>query len=121
MDECRSVDSSRVCFSHYLGVSWNRQSQIWQARFHKPDATWHLVGDFKEEEAAGRAYDEYALKHYGNGAVRNYPPSTYTGDSCCSDLRYNHCLQAQPVTVFAAVSTTFLVVPPSHLPTAAVI
>lgn len=75
----RSVDTARVRFSHYLGVSWNRHSQVWQARFHKPDGTSHLVGDFKGEEEAGRAYDEYALKQYGNEAVRNNPPSTYTG------------------------------------------
>ena len=75
------MDTTRARFSHYLGVSWNKQSQQWQARFHKPDGGSHLVGGFKEEEEAGQAYDEYALKHYGNGAVRNFPPSIYTGET----------------------------------------
>ncbi|KAL0034685.1 hypothetical protein WJX77_002397 [Trebouxia sp. C0004] len=75
----RSMDTTRARFSHYLGVSWNKQEQQWQARFHKPDGGSHLVGGFKEEEEAGQAYDQYALHHYGNAAVRNFPPSTYTG------------------------------------------
>ena len=78
---CRDVAARRVRFSHYLGVSWNKQSQQWQARFHRPDGSSHLLGGFDGEEEAGRAYDEYALEHHGNGAVRNFPPSTYTGDA----------------------------------------
>lgn len=78
---CRDVAARRVRFSHYLGVSWNKQRQQWQARFHKSDGSSHLVGGFDGEEEAGRAYDEYALEHYGNGAVRNFPPSTYTGEA----------------------------------------
>ena len=76
----RSVDTAgRVRFSHFLGVSWNTQRGAWQARIHKADGSPHCIGDFPQEEAAGRAYDEYALQHLGKGAVRNFPPSTYTG------------------------------------------
>ena len=77
----RSAAVGRVRFSHYLGVSWDRQAQVWQARAHKPDGTAHCIGDYPEEEAAARTYDEYALQHHGNGAVRNFPPSTYTGEA----------------------------------------
>ena len=85
------MDTTRARFSHYLGVSWNKQSQQWQARFHKPDGGSHLVGGFKEEEEAGQAYDEYALKHYGNGAVRNFPPSIYTGETGLVSSRNSSC------------------------------
>ena len=52
---------------------------MWQARTTQPDGNSHCIGDYALEEAAARAYDEYALQHRGNGAVRNFPPSTYTG------------------------------------------
>ena len=44
----------------------------------------HCLGDLPQEEAAGRAYDEYALQHLGKGAPRlcrgaQIPPSTYNG------------------------------------------
>ena len=83
---CRSAAMGRVRFSHYLGVSWNRQTQVWQARAQKPDGKGHCIGDYPEEQAAGRAYDEYALEHHGNGAVRNFPPSTYTGTAAAAPL-----------------------------------
>ena len=76
----RGADTAgRVRFSHFLGVSWNPQRGVWQARIQKADGSPHCIGDFPQEEAAGRAYDEYALQHLGKGAVRNLPPSTYTG------------------------------------------
>ncbi len=102
------MDTTRARFSHYLGVSWNKQTQQWQARFHKPDGNSHLVGGFKEEEEAGRAYDEYALKHHGNGAVRNFPPSTYTGETVLvSAATFNKNLTAFFVKFLLEVSLDF--------------
>lgn len=79
----RSVPNCQLRISHYLGVSWDSSHQIWQARFRQGDGTSHLIGRFKEDQAAGRAYDEYALqKGGGPAAVRNALPSDYTGRFC---------------------------------------
>ena len=43
-------------------------------RTNKADGSPHCLGDFPQEEAAGRAYDKYALQHLGKEAVRNFPP-----------------------------------------------
>ncbi len=76
---CRSATAERLRISHFLGVSWDRHSSMWQARFCQPDGTSHFIGHFQKAEAAGRAYDEHALQQGGPSAVRNAMPSTLTG------------------------------------------
>ena len=52
---------------------------MWQARFRQADGTSLFIGHFQKAEAAGRAYDEYALQQGGAAAVRNAMPSTLSG------------------------------------------
>ncbi len=74
-------------------MSWDRHSSLWQARFRQSDGTSLFIGQFQEAEAAGRAYDEYALQQGGPAAVRNAMPSTLTGillQHTC--VCYLHCM-----------------------------
>jgi len=76
---CRATTAGKLRISHFLGVSWDSHSSLWQARFRQPDGTSLFIGHFQKAEAAARAYDEYALQQSGPAAVRNAMPSTLTG------------------------------------------
>ncbi len=73
------MTAQKLRVSHFLGVSWDSPSSLWQARFRQSDGTCHFIGHFQKAEAAARAYDEYALQQGGPAAVRNAMPSTITG------------------------------------------
>ncbi|KAL0052197.1 hypothetical protein WJX82_009614 [Trebouxia sp. C0006] len=65
--------------------------------FRQSDGTSLFIGQFQEAEAAGRAYDEYALQQGGPAAVRNAMPSTLTGeqgdDAQAHDCLHYHALE----------------------------
>ena len=105
--------AGRLRFSHFLGVSWDPQKGVWQARIHKADGSPHCLGDFPQEVAAGKAYDEYALQHLGKGAVRNFPPSTYTGKGHCTTHAYG-IVAHQYYTVMASCYTAGIVLHSWH-------
>ena len=65
--------------SHYLGVTWLQQSNMWQASFRQHNGMSKIIGSYEDEVAAAHAYDAYALEQQGPGAVRNAMPSYYTG------------------------------------------
>ena len=78
---CRSQNDIVFRVSHFVGVSWSQEVQQWQARLQLPNGDYDLIGTFVEEEDAARAYDQCALGQSGPGAVRNFIPSTYTGEA----------------------------------------
>jgi hypothetical protein len=47
--------------SKYVGVTWHRQDQKWQAAIKIEGKSMHL-GHFLDEDEAARKYDEYASK-----------------------------------------------------------
>lgn len=55
--------------SGFKGVHWVNRDQCWRAKCVRK-----FLGDFGSPEEAARAYDAYALKHYGEQfAVLNFP------------------------------------------------
>lgn len=56
--------------SQYKGVFWNAQKGKWQSRL-KIDGKQKHLGFFVNEKDAARAYNEAALKYFGEFAVLN--------------------------------------------------
>jgi hypothetical protein len=62
--------------SKYLGVSFRKSSQKWQAAIMK-DGKYKYLGSFESETSAARAYNKEAIKLHGEFATLNdVPPST---------------------------------------------
>ena len=57
--------------SEYKGVAWHNRTKKWQARI-KVDGVDVYLGVHEEEEAAARAYDKAAKKHFGEFANLNF-------------------------------------------------
>jgi len=60
--------------SKYRGVWYNKKKKRWRAVIGINN-TRKVIGNFREEIDAARAYDEAAKKHYGEFAVLNFPES----------------------------------------------
>ena len=58
-------------FSQYKGVAWRKDIRKWQAQI-KVDRVSIYLGAHEEEEAAARAYDKAAKKHFGEFANLNF-------------------------------------------------
>jgi hypothetical protein len=56
--------------SGYKGVSWDRRQKKWVARIQSNKKNLHL-GYFDDIKEAARAYNEAALKYFGDFAVLN--------------------------------------------------
>ena len=57
--------------SQYIGVSWHKKNQKWHVQINI-DSKSKYLGYYEEEEEAARAYDKFALEHYGNNAKTNF-------------------------------------------------
>lgn len=57
--------------SRYLGVIWDKSRNLWQAKLTFQGVTHHL-GRFEDEELAAKAYDQAALRFYGEFANMNF-------------------------------------------------
>lgn len=60
--------------SKYRGVWYNKQKKRWRAVIGINN-TRKVIGNFREEIDAAKAYDEAAKTHYGEFAVLNFPES----------------------------------------------
>jgi len=58
--------------SKYKGVHFAKSKNKWRAVAIKNYKTYHL-GYFYNEEEAAKAYDEFALEHYGKYGFHNFP------------------------------------------------
>lgn len=58
------------CSSKYKGVYWDCNSKKFKAQIQIDGKKTH-IGLFKSEEEAARAYNEYAIKYYGEYAKIN--------------------------------------------------
>jgi hypothetical protein len=72
----RNKSSHKESSSKYLGVSWHKATNKWQARIRVDGIQYHL-GYFTVAEDAARAYDRSALKHFGIYANLNFPIEDY--------------------------------------------
>lgn len=63
--------SDRECTSKFKGVSWIKRDSKWGAAIKVNGKALNLGSYFSEEEAA-RAYDENALKYFGEFALLNF-------------------------------------------------
>lgn len=66
----------RTHISKWKGVSWDKRNRAWRARIRINGVLTHL-GLFKEHSDALRAYDEAAIKHFGEFAWTNLNPHRY--------------------------------------------
>ena len=72
----KNGSSRKGSISKYLGVSWNKEKNKWQAHITCDGKSYHL-GYFTIEEDAARAYDRAAIKYHGIYANLNFPIEDY--------------------------------------------
>lgn len=60
--------------SKYRGVTWAKDRKMWRASTTM-NGKKYMLGQFGSEEAAARAYDTFARKHYGAFVQLNFPDS----------------------------------------------
>ena len=58
--------------SSYKGVVWHKRNRKWRAQIHK-DRKCCFLGHFDDPAEAAKAYDEAAIKQYGDFAYLNFP------------------------------------------------
>lgn len=58
--------------SRCKGVYWHKRDKKWMARLQH-NRKYLFLGYFKDEEQAGRAYDDSARIHFGEFAKLNFP------------------------------------------------
>jgi len=71
----RRPTSKAAAHSKFVGVTWHRQDQKWQAAIKVEGKSLHL-GHFLDEFEAARKYDEYAARL---GRNVNFPENVYEG------------------------------------------
>jgi hypothetical protein len=58
--------------SKYKGVTWQKESKGWRVRITVNNKQI-LLGQFKDEVEAAKAYDRAAKHYYGDFATLNFP------------------------------------------------
>jgi hypothetical protein len=71
--------------SRFKGVTWDKRRRVWQAKVTSQGKDYRL-GNFDDETAAARAYDEAARHHFGSYARLNFP-SVGEGESAVHGMR----------------------------------
>lgn len=66
--------------SMYKGVTWRKDRKKWRANICLMDGTKKHLGYFESELDAAKAYDEAALKLFGNFATLNFPKPAEDAD-----------------------------------------
>ncbi|MHC4462083.1 MAG: AP2 domain-containing protein [Planctomycetota bacterium] len=59
--------------SKYKGVSWSKDAKKWRVQIVDTTGKEKCIGSFESEIEAAKAYDEAALKMFGNFASFNFP------------------------------------------------
>ena len=67
----KARSSSGVAYSNYKGVTWYKHIHKWAAKIQHEGKDKHL-GVFEQEIDAAKAYDEAALKYFGEFAKLNF-------------------------------------------------
>jgi hypothetical protein len=71
-ENMRNATKRRNCTSKYKGVSLNKRTKRWLARY-AVNGTEYIIGTFLTEEAAARAYDAAIRSIFGAFAKLNFP------------------------------------------------
>lgn len=58
--------------SGYRGVTWSNQNKKWMAQINFNNIHF-TCGFYDDKSNAAKAYDEAAIKYYGNNAILNFP------------------------------------------------
>jgi len=68
----RNRSKRKGCSSEYKGVCWHKATKKWQVQIR---VDWKLIplGYFTDEMDAASAYDEAAMKYFGEFASLNFP------------------------------------------------
>jgi hypothetical protein len=74
-ENCRNQRIKKSNTSGFKGVTFNKQSQLWQAQIRSGQAAAsnRYLGLFASAEEAARAYDAVALTQHGEFARINFP------------------------------------------------
>jgi hypothetical protein len=75
----RNREAGPTNTSGFKGVSWHKNDKKWHSRVMVQGKTVFFKGFLSREEAAS-AYDEEALKHFGEFAVLNFPRARILND-----------------------------------------
>jgi hypothetical protein len=76
---CNRRKTKSKTSSQYIGVYFDKYSQLWAAKIKYMDKTIWL-GRFKSEIDAARAYDRAAIKYHGEFARLNFPREDYANE-----------------------------------------
>jgi len=71
-DNCKNKSKSRGCTSRYKGVCYAKNRGKWISHIRVAEKLKYL-GYYESEKAAAVAYDEAAIKYYGEFANPNFP------------------------------------------------
>lgn len=81
--ECTSKENARnrrarvTANSQYKGISWSKDKNKWRARASDETGKEIHLGYHPNEEEAAKAYDSYAIQHFGEFTTLNFTTTTY--------------------------------------------